>query len=151
MTGKMSIKQISSDLAHGLLLPQPLRTNSKGVSMKRSCAMLRGRRVLFLALVVSLSVIVATPSLVGALTPAEPVEAIHVSELTQALETIPARYAPTGPDTTGYEWYYPSFHYFVAHESLEEALRSDGTPFHKLSDPDIAAGRLLYPDGAPRY
>src|SRR4030065_1834652 len=59
VTGKMSIKQISSDLAHGLLLPQSLGTNGKGVFMKRSCAMLRGRRVLFLALVVSLSVIVA--------------------------------------------------------------------------------------------
>ncbi len=37
------------------------------------------------------------------------------------------------------------------HESLKEALRSDGTPFVEVSDADIAAGKLLHPDGSPRY
>jgi len=36
-------------------------------------------------------------------------------------------------------------------ESLKEALHSDGTPFVEVSDADIAAGHLLYPDGSPRY
>jgi hypothetical protein len=83
----------------------------------------------------------------------EPLVAIHVSEITQALETIPAT-PPTplaGPDSTGYEWAYTSWHYFVAYESLKEALRSDGTPFIEISDADIASGNLLYSDGSPRY
>jgi len=48
----------------------------------------------------------------------EPVVAIHVSELTQALETMPAKppTPPAGPDWTGYEWAYTSWHYFVAYE-----------------------------------
>ena len=37
------------------------------------------------------------------------------------------------------------------YESLKEALRSDGTPFVTVSDADIAAGRLLNPDGSPKY
>ena len=86
------------------------------------------------------------------LTPPQPVVAIHISELTQALETMPAKSpTPTGPGTTGYQWYYTSWHYFVAHESLKEALRSDGTPFVEITDADIAAGTLLFPDGSPRY
>jgi len=83
----------------------------------------------------------------------EPVVAIHVSELTQALETMPAKppTPPAGPDTTGYEWAYTSWHYFVAYESLKEALRSDGTPFVEISDADIISGKLLQTDGSPRY
>ena len=83
----------------------------------------------------------------------EPVVAIHVSELTQALETMPAKppTPPAGPDTTGYEWAYTAWHYFVAYESLKEALRSDGTPFVEISDADITSGDLLYQDGSPRY
>jgi hypothetical protein len=85
--------------------------------------------------------------------PPEPVVAIHVSELTQALESMPAK-PPTpvdDPEASGYEWFYTSWHYFVAYESLKEALRSDGTPFVEVTDADIASGRLLYPDGSPRY
>lgn len=82
----------------------------------------------------------------------EPVVAIHVSELTQALESVPATPpTPTGPGTTGYEWVYTSWHYFVAYESLKEALRSDGTPFVEISDADIISGVLLQPDGSPKY
>ena len=81
-----------------------------------------------------------------------PAVAIHVSELTQALETTPASPpTPTGVGTTGYQWWPTSWHYFVMYESLKEALRSDGTPFVTVSDADIAAGRLLNPDGSPKY
>ena len=87
-----------------------------------------------------------------AATPPQPFVAIHVSELTQALEAIPATPpTPTGPDFSGYQWWYTTWHYFVAHESLKEALRSDGTPFVEISDSDIAAGRLRNSDGSPRY
>jgi hypothetical protein len=82
----------------------------------------------------------------------EPFVAIHVSEHTQALESAPAvPPTPTGSDTSGYQWWYTSWHYFVAYESLKEALRSDGTPFVEISDSDIAAGKLRHPDGSPRY
>ena len=67
-----------------------------------------------------------------------PVVAIHVSELTAALESIPNAWWPT-------------WHYFVGYESLKEALRSDGTSFVTVSDADIAANSLLYPDGSPKY
>ena len=84
-----------------------------------------------------------------------PVVAVHVSELTQALETIPASStippAPTGSGTTGFQWWPASWHYFVMYESLKEALRSDGTPFVEVTDADISAGRLLNADGTPRY
>lgn len=82
----------------------------------------------------------------------EPLVAIHVSELTRALETMPA--TPPTPNVTGasgYEWFYTSWHYFVGHESLKEALRSDGTPFVEISDSDITAGKLRKADGSPSY
>lgn len=82
----------------------------------------------------------------------EPLVAIHVSELTQALETMPAvTPTPTGPGTTGYQWWYTTWRYFVAYESLKEALKSDGTPYQVISDSDIAAGKLRNADGTPRY
>jgi VCBS repeat-containing protein len=94
----------------------------------------------------------AGPYQAFAATPPQPFVAIHVSELTQALETIPATPpTPTGTDTSGYQWWYTSWHYFVAYESLKEALRSDGTPFVEVSDSDIAAGKLRSADGSPRY
>ena len=86
------------------------------------------------------------------LIPPTPVVAIHVSELTQALETTPARSpTPMGEGTTGYEWWTIAWHYFVGYESLKEALRSDGTPFVEVSDADVTAGRLLNVDGSPKY
>ncbi|MFZ5877417.1 MAG: beta strand repeat-containing protein [Nitrospirota bacterium] len=85
--------------------------------------------------------------------PPEPVVAVHVSELTQALETMPA--TPPTPSgtagTTGFQWWVEAWHYFVMPESLKESLRSDGTPFVEVSDADIAAGALRHPDGTPRY
>ncbi len=84
--------------------------------------------------------------------PPQPAVAIHVSELTAALETMPASgMTPTNAGTTGYQWWPQAWHYFVMPQSLEEALRSDGTPFVEVSDADIAAGRLLNSDGSPRY
>ena len=78
--------------------------------------------------------------------------AVHVSELTQALETAPASPpTPTGAGTTGNQWWPTSWHYFVMYESLEEALRSDGTSFVEVTDADISAGRLRNADGSPRY
>ena len=82
----------------------------------------------------------------------QPVVAIHVSELTKALTAIPAQPpTPMGEGNTGFQWFYKSWRYDVLYESLEEALRSDGTPFVEVSDQDIAAGRLLNSDSTPHY
>jgi hypothetical protein len=82
----------------------------------------------------------------------QPIVAIHDSELTRALESMPASGAtPTGPGTTGFQWWQPAWHYFVMPESVKEALRSDGTAFAVVSDADISAGRLLDTNGQPRY
>ena len=118
--------------------------------MKQAGKILRGKRVCIIALAIVSAMAVAVPSAVraqSAPTPPEPVVAIHVSELTQALETTPAvSPTPTGPGTTGFEWWYTSWHYFVAYESLKEALRSDGTSFVEVSDAAIASGvELLGP------
>jgi hypothetical protein len=84
--------------------------------------------------------------------PSAPIVAIHDSELTRALETMPAGSGtPSGPGTTGRQWWPTNWHYFVMPESLKEALRSDGTPFVVVSDADIIAGRLLNTNGQPRY
>ena len=81
-----------------------------------------------------------------------PVVAIHDSELTRALELVPASNpgTPTGAGASGYEWWPTNWHYFVMPEALKEALRSDGTAFEVVSDADISGGRLLT-NGQPRY
>ena len=109
-------------------------------------------RGFFFLLTILLTFTVAVPQYVSA-QPPEPFVAIHVSELTEDLETMPAvSPTPTWPgETSGYQWWYTSWHYFAAYESLKEALRSDGTPFIEVTDADIAAGNLQYPDGTPRY
>jgi len=82
----------------------------------------------------------------------QPRVAIHVSELTQALETMPASGStPTGSGTTGFQWWRPEWRYGFITESIKELLRSDGTPFAEVSDADISAGQLLTADGKPRY
>jgi hypothetical protein len=108
---------------------------------KRYTSMLCRKMVLALriTLAIFLAVIVVVPAHIQAQqipTPPQPVVAIHVSELTQALEAIP-------------NGWWTAWHYFVMPESIKEALRSDGTPFIEVSDADIAAGALLYPM-APR-
>ena len=54
-----------------------------------------------------------------------PVVAINVSEYTQA------------------QWANPSWKYFAIYGMLEEALKSDGTPFVEISDASIESGGLL--------
>ena len=81
----------------------------------------------------------------------QPLVAIHDSELTRALETIPATApTPNGAGTTGFEWWARDWHYFLMPESVMEALRSDGTAFTTVGDANIAAG-LLLTNGAPKY
>jgi len=81
-----------------------------------------------------------------------PIVAIHDSEYTRALEARnAAATTPTGPGTTGREWWPTNWHYFVMPESLKEALRSDGTAFEVVSDADIIAGKLIDTNGRPRY
>ena len=123
--------------------------------MSRDPAILRSKKafwVLLLLGIISALIFRGVPYAWAQETPPEPVVAIHVSELTQALETMPAMPpTPTGPGTTGYEWWPVEWHYLVMPESLKEALFSDGMPFVEVSDADIAAGHLLHPDGSPRY
>jgi Ig-like domain-containing protein/putative Ig domain-containing protein len=81
----------------------------------------------------------------------QPMVAVHDSELTRALESMPASGStPTGPGTTGNQWWPTDWHYFVMPEAVKESLRSDGTPFAVVSDSNIAAG-LLLSNGAPCY
>ena len=125
--------------------------NSRSSKHVRSYMLLKSIVLLAVALSCIFTVHLAIP-LQAIAKPPEPVVAIHVSELTQALETMPAAPpTPMGPGTTGFQWWHTEWHYFVAYESLKEALRSDGTPFVEVSDADIAAGNLLFPDGSPRY
>ena len=115
------------------------------------------RYLILVALVLSLlpAPVLAAPAPAPALQASTfpvPAVAIHVSELTQALETMTASPpTPAGVGTTGHQWWPTWWRYFVMYESLKEALRSDGTPFVTVSDADIAAGRLLNPDGSPTY
>jgi hypothetical protein len=81
----------------------------------------------------------------------QPLVAIHDSELTRAMETQAASNgAPTGPGTSGNQWWPTDWHYFVMPESLKEAFRSDGTAFTVLGDSNITAGALLT-NGVPKY
>ena len=90
------------------------------------------------------------PAAAGVVT-GRPVVAIHDSELTRALELLPATGAtPTGEGTSGYQWWPSSWPYFVMPESIEEALRSDGTAFEVVGDADISSGLLLSTNGEPR-
>ncbi len=83
---------------------------------------------------------------------AQPVVAIHDSELTRALESMPASGStPTGSGTTGNQWWPTQWHYFVMPDSVKEALRSDGTAFTVVGDADINAGALLDTNGLPKY
>ena len=107
------------------------------------------------ALMPMMSALGQSPAAVTSVTPALPRVAIHVSELTQALETLPAGpntpKPPAVPEASGFEWWPTSWHYFVMPESVKEALSSDGTPYAIVTDADISAGNLLHPDGSPRY
>jgi len=81
----------------------------------------------------------------------QPFVAIHDSELTRSLESMNAvAPTPTGPGTTGKQWWPTDWHYFVMPESLKEALRSDGTAFTVVDDSNVTAGVLL-DNGQPKY
>ena len=82
----------------------------------------------------------------------QPIVAIHDSELTRALENMPATDStPTGPGTTNRQWWVTQWHYFVMPDSVKEALRSDGTAFTVIGDSNIVAGVLTNADGSPKY
>jgi hypothetical protein len=81
-----------------------------------------------------------------------PVVAIHDSEFTRALEAIPASgTTPTGPGTTGFQWWPTNWHYFVMPDAVKEALRSDGTAFATIGDSNVMSGALLDSGGRPNY
>src|SRR5579862_1011782 len=81
-----------------------------------------------------------------------PIVAIHDSELTRALESMPASgLTPTGPGTTGKQWWPTNWHYFVMPDSVKETFRSDGTAFTVIGDSNIVAGVLTNVDGSPKY
>jgi hypothetical protein len=81
-----------------------------------------------------------------------PLVAIHDSELTRALESIPATGAtPTGPGTTGFQWWPTNWHYFVLPDAARQMLSSDGTAFAVVSDAQIGSGQLLDGTGHPNY
>src|SRR5215831_18182875 len=84
-------------------------------------------------LVVALLITSGASSLLGQ--GAQALVAVHDSELTRLLETMPASGAtPTGTNTTGFQWWPKDWHYFVMPDSVKEALRSDGTPFAVIGD-----------------
>jgi VCBS repeat-containing protein len=123
-------------------------------SSKRWLARLKGNKVLIArtmrSFVVGATCALCSLSMLQA-QETRPLVAIHDSELTRALETIPAAApTPSGPGTTGYEWWASDWHYFVLPESLAEALRSDGTAFTTVGDSNITAG-ILVTNGQPAY
>ncbi len=94
---------------------------------------------------------VAAPIFTVSAQTTQPLVAIHDSELTRALESQTATGStPVGTGATGYQWWTPDWHYFVMPESMEEALRSDGTAFTVVGDSNITAGALLT-NGVPAY
>jgi hypothetical protein len=83
---------------------------------------------------------------------AQPIVAIHDSELTRALESMPApAQRPRDRDTTSNQWWITQWHYFVMPDAVKEALRSDGTAFTVMGDSNILAGVLTNADGSPKY
>src|ERR1041385_1700231 len=98
-----------------------------------------------------MAVCVGNVSLLLGQTTTQPVVAIHDSELTRALESMPAvAPTPTGDGTTGFQWWPTDWHYFVLPESVQEAMRSDGTPFAVIADTNVTAG-LLLSNGTPKF
>ena len=87
----------------------------------------------FFVLVVVLSSTLFFKSAVGAgSSDASPVVAINVSEYTEA------------------NWNNTAWHYFAIYRMLEEAFKSDGTPFVEVSDANIESGGLMV-SGVPKY
>ena len=88
-------------------------------SIKRWLARLAGRNILIIRIVAGLFAPFFLLNLQAQET--RPLVAIHDSELTRALESIPATPpTPNAPGTTGFEWWAPDWHYFVMPEALKE-------------------------------
>src|SRR5204863_246021 len=118
-------------------------------SNKRSLARLAGRDIRTIRIIAALFAYLLLPNLQAQET--RPLVAIHDSELTRALESIPATPpTPNALGTTGFEWWTPDWHYFVMPESVMEALRSDGTAFTTVGDSNVISGGLLS-NGVPVY
>jgi hypothetical protein len=91
--------------------------------------------VIIIGMVINPSGWRATPAVAApGTTAALPYVAIHISETTQGVTLSQTNWP-----------------YFTEYNALQEALRSDGTPFVNVSDANIAAGGLLNPDGSPHY
>src|SRR5436190_3059385 len=83
----------------------------------------------------------------------QPIVAIHDSEFTRFLDSSNAPAVaptPSGPGTTGLQWWNTHWHYFVMPDTVKEALRSDGTAFRVIGDSNIVSG-LLLTNGQPRF
>ncbi len=81
----------------------------------------------------------------------QPIVAIHNSELTSALLTMPATNGtPTGSGTTSNQWWTTNWQYFVMPAAVQEAMHSDGTASTMLGDSNITAN-LLLTNGIPKY
>ena len=80
-----------------------------------------------------------------------PVVAVHDSELTRALALqATSNGTPSGPGTTGTQWWLTNWNYFVMPQSAEGMLNSDGTAYAVVGDSNIIAGSLLS-NGTPVY
>lgn len=109
----------------------------------------RGLRKSKSAVLISINLLSSGGIVSGQVT--QPLVAIHDSEYTRALENQNASGAtPSGPGTTGKQWWPTDWHYFVMPETVKESLRSDGTAFTVIGDSNIIAGALLI-NGVPKY
>ncbi len=99
------------------------------------------------ALVLTIILVASPASALGT----QPLVAIHDSEITRSLETIPAiAPTPSGSGTSSNQWWTTNWHYFVMPETVKESLRSDGTAFTVLGDSNIISSGLLT-NGVPKY
>ena len=123
--------------------------------MKKKFTPIINTILIFSFLIIALKINWPNTVTAAATTPSLPKVAIHISEYTQTLETLPASITtprpPTFPNTTGYEWWLTAWHYRFIPEVLIEALRSDGTQYDIITDADISNGNLLFADGSPKY
>jgi len=79
--------------------------------------------------------LVVHPTAAQAISPPDPVVAVHVSEITDGFVA---------------QWPYSSWNYRSLYVTLEESLKSDGIPFVEVSDSTIAAGGLRRTSGEPK-
>jgi hypothetical protein len=90
-------------------------------------------KVLTIAIIFTLMSAFVPIKVQGDTSPTLPKVAVHVSGYTDS------------------KWIYTSWKYFQIYELLEEALRSDGTPFVEITDTEIESGGLLTDSGLPKY